>query len=131
MLTFNKALAEGFKYVIESERGEKRPFSISIEPINSVKLMTLEDGLLKRDQNNSLSISTGSFNASLCTNAITGWANMVDEKGKAIPIKLDPAGYITIESLEKVPSTIITEIAGVISSVSQDAANIQIFTDVE
>jgi len=128
-LVYNKQLEEGFKYIIESDRGEKKPFSVTIQPINSVKLMGLEDGLLKRDQANNLSISTGSYNVSLCKSAISAWENMEDNEGKALKIQTNPQGFISEESLSYIPTAIITEIAGVISSTSQDPANIQIFTE--
>ena len=128
-IVFNKKLSEGFNYVVEDERQEKKPFSVIINPIDSVRLVTLEDGLLKRTQDNSLSIATGSYNVSLCRNAITGWGNMIDAEGNTIDIVLDTKGYISGGSLEMLPTALITEIAGVIASVSQDPKNIQLFTD--
>lgn len=127
-LVFNKSLTEGFKYIPEGQRDDKKPFSVVIQPIDSVRLVTLEDGLLKRGQDNSLSISTGSYNVSLCKNAIKAWANMTDESGKALDIQTDPKGYISQESLSKLPTALITEIAGVIASTSQDPSTIQLFT---
>ena len=128
-IVFNKQLEEGFTYVVESERGEKKPFSVIIAPIDSVRLVTLEDGLLKRGQDNSLSISTGSYNVSLCRNAITGWGNLNGEDGKAIECQLDPKGYISERSLSMLPTAIITEIAGVVAAVSQDPATVQTFSE--
>ena len=130
-IIFNKNLAEGFNYIVEDERGEKKPFSVIIQPIDSVRLVTLEDGLLKRSQDNSLSISTGSYNVSLCRNAITGWGNMLDESGKEISIDLDVKGYISESALSKLPTALITEVAGVIAATSQDPSTIQTFTQVE
>lgn len=130
-IVFNKELAEGFNYIVESERGDKKPFSVTIQPIDSVRLVTLEDGLLKRDQNNSLSISTGSYNVSLCRNSIIGWDNMNGADGKTIKIQLDPKGYISEASLSMLPTALITEIAGVIASTSQDPSTIQVFTEIE
>ncbi len=130
-ITFNKELSEGFNYIVESERGEKKPFSVIIQPIDSVRLVQLEDGLLKRSQDNSLSISTGSYNVSLCRNAITGWGNMNDANDKAINIMLDVKGYISEESLSQLPTALITEIAGVIAATSQDPSTIQTFTQVD
>ena len=130
-IVFNKELAEGFTYIVESERGNKKPFSVIIQPIDSVRLVTLEDGLLKRDQNNSLSISTGSYNVSLCRNSIIGWGNMNGVDGKAINIQLDPKGYISEASLSMLPTALITEVAGVIASTSQDPSTIQVFTEIE
>jgi len=129
MIVYNKELAEGFGYTVESERGEAKPFKVTIVPIDSVRLVTLEDGLLKRGADNSLSLSTGSHNVSLCKNAITGWDNLVDSKNKPIELILDGNGFISEESLGLLPTTVITEIAGVISSVSQDPATIQMFTE--
>ncbi len=129
MLVFNSKLVEGFNYTPEDQKGEKKPFSIKVTPIDSVRLVTLEDGLLKRGQDNSLSISTGSFNVSLCRNAITGWTNLNDADGKAIEIQLDPKGYISEHSLAMLPTAMITEIAGVISAVSQDPSQLQLFAD--
>ena len=130
-IVYNKELTEGFEYVVESERGEDKPFTVVIKPIDSVRLVTLEDGLLKRSQDNSLSLSTGSYNVSLCQNAIAGWKNLLDEKGKEIPITLDIQGFIIAESLALIPTSLITEISGVIASVSQDPSTIQLFTDTE
>lgn len=127
-LVFDKSLIEGFNYIVEEERGEDAPFSVIITPIDSVRLVTLEDGLLKRAQDNSLSISTGSYNVSLCKNAITGWGNLKDADGKEIPIKLDPKGYISNDSLSMLPTAMINEIAGVIVATSQDPSTIQTFT---
>ena len=130
-LVFNAQLAEGFKYIVESEKGDKKPFSVMIKPIDSVRLVTLEDGILKRGQDNSLSISTGSYNVSLCCNAVTGWENLVDAKGKTIPIVVDVTGFISTASLEMLPTELIAEIAGVIGAVSQDPSKIQLYTDSE
>jgi len=128
-LVFNKGLSEGFKYIVDSQKGEKKPFAVTIKPIDSVRLVTLEDGLLKRGQDNSLSISTGSYNVSLCKNSIIGWENMEDDKGKAINIKLSVAGFIANESLEMLPTTLLSEIASVIAAVSQDPSSIQMYAE--
>lgn len=126
-IVYNKQLTEGFKYIPEDQRDDKKPFSVTIKPIDSVRLVTLEDGLLKRGQDNSLSISTGSYNVSLCKNALIGWDNMTDEKGKALDIDLEATGYISNDSLSNLPTALITEIAGVIAASSQDPSNIQLF----
>jgi hypothetical protein len=126
-IIYDKTLEEGFKYISEDQRSEKVPFYVVIKPIDSVRLVTLEDGLLKRDADNSLSLSTGSYNVSLCKNAIVGWGGLQDAKGKDLEIQLDPRGYISNESLSKIPTMYINDIANVIASVSQDSANIQIF----
>ncbi len=128
-IIFNKQLTEGFTYTVEAEKGEKKPFSVVLQPIDSVRMMQLEDGLLKRSQDNSLSISTGTYNCSLCTNAITGWTNLTGEDGKAIDIQLNPKGYISDISLSMLPTAIISEIAGVIASTSQDPSTIQMFSE--
>lgn len=128
-IVFNKDLVEGFEYTPDDQKGTKDAFSVTLQPIDSVRLVTLEDGLLKRSQDNSLSISTGSYNVSLCRNAIRGWGNLNDAKGKAIKIELDPKGYISEHSLAMLPTNLITEIASVIASVSQDPLQIQLFVD--
>lgn len=130
-LVFDKSLVEGFNYIVEDERGEESPFGVIITPIDSVRLVTLEDGLLKRSQDNSLSISTGSYNVSLCKNAITGWNNLKDADGNEIKIQLDPKGYISEKSLSMLPTALITEIAGVIAATSQDSSTIQTFTQID
>jgi len=126
-LVYNKSLAEGFKYIPESDRSDKAPFSVIMQPIDSVRLVILEDGLFKRGADNSLSISTGSYNVSLCRNAIKSWDNMTDEAGKVVSIQLDAKGYISQESLSKLPTTLITELANVIATTSQDPSTIQLF----
>ncbi len=127
-IVYDKQLTEGFKYIVESERGDKKPFSVTISTIDSVRLVTLEDGIFKRSVDDSVSLATGSYNVSLCRNSISGWDNMNDAKGKAIPVILDAIGYISLESLSMLPTAMITELAGVIASTSQDPSTIQIFS---
>lgn len=126
-LVYDKTLVTGFKYIIESERGEKKPFSVTLKPIDSVRLVQLEDGLLKRSQDNSLSISSGSHAVSICRNAITGWENLNGADGKPLGIQLDPKDYISEHSLAMLPTSLITEISGVITAVSNDPSTIQTF----
>jgi len=128
-IVFDKNIEEGFTYVVEAERGQENPFSVIIKPIDSVRLVTLEDGILKRDSNDSVSLSTGSYNVSLCCNGIAGWNNLLDSDGKQIPITTGPNGFISLESLAKLPMNVISEVSGVISAVSQDPSTIQIFID--
>jgi len=128
-LIYNEKLAEGFNYTIEDGRNGNKPFSVTINPVDSVQLVILEDGLVKRGEDNSVSFSTGSYNVSLCRNSLTAWENMLDQEDKLINIQLDARGYISRESLKMLPQHVISEIAGVILSVSQDPKNIQLFTD--
>ena len=127
-LTYNSTLVEGFTYIPESQRDEKDPFSVKIVPIDSVRLTRLEDGLLKRDSKNNMSISTGTYYISLLEASITGWENMLDEKGAQLKSVLNAEGFLAPVSIGKLPTTLITELAGVVLSCSQDPANIQIFT---
>lgn len=130
-LVFDRKITEGFPYTPESQRGIKNPFVVTIKPIDSVRLVQLEDGLLKRGADNSLSISSGSYNVSLCVNGVSGWINMLDEKGKDIKITRGADGYISTESLKYLPTELITEIASVIAAVSQDPSKIQVYTEAE
>ena len=128
-IVFDKKVEEGFNYIVEDERGQEKPFSVMLKPIDSVRLVTLEDGILKRDTNDSVSLSTGSYNVSLCCNAITGWENILDADGKELEMTRGPNGFISLESLAKIPTAMISEISGVISAVSQDPSTIQVFTE--
>jgi len=128
-LIFNSQVEEGFDYVPEAQKGEKKPFKVRIVPIPSVVMVKLEDGLLQRSVENELSLKTGSYNVSLCLEAVAGWDNMDDVEGNPIPLVATPKGRISEESLSMLPTGIINEIAGVIASVSQDPASIQIFAE--
>jgi len=128
-IIFDKKIEDGFNYIVEDERGKENPFSVMIKPIDSVRLVTLEDGILKRDSNDAVSLSTGSYNVSLCCNAITGWENILDDSGKPIEMTKGPNGFISLEALAKIPTALISEISGVISAVSQDPSTIQVFTE--
>jgi len=127
-LVYDKKLVEGFDYILESEKQEKKPFTVTVTPIDSVTLVELEDGLLQRDEENSLSFRTGSFNVSLCRRSITSWKNLTGEDGKEIKMEKDEFGFISRDSLKMLPPAVINEIAGVISACSQDPKNIQLFS---
>ena len=123
-LVYNKQL-EGFDYILQSERGEAKPFTLKLKSIDSIELAKLQDGLLQR-ADNSLSIRTGTYNVSVCRLSIIGWSNLLDDKKKQIAINTTAAGTISDISLNMIPADLFEEIASVAVSVSNDPTTLQL-----
>ena len=115
-----------YKYVPLSEREDEKPFSVTIRPLSSRELAILEDKLIKVSKDETISFNSGSFNWDVCKHGIVDWENLTDEKGKQVAIKVKD-GLVTDESLNKLPLYIITEVAGVITSISKDPENAELF----
>jgi hypothetical protein len=126
MLVYNPQI-EGFNYIPMAEKGEEVPFSVKLKTVNSIELAQLTDGLLQRSADDNVSLRTGSYNVGICKSGIIGWAGMTDVNGKEISITLTRNGTIDDASLNKIPAPMFEEIAGVIASVSQDPATLQLF----
>ena len=116
-----------YKYVPVSERDEKQPFMVTIRPLTSRELAVLEDKLLKIGKDETISFSSGSFNWEVCKKGIVDWDNVTDEKNKPLALKKGIDGLIEDETLNLLPLYMITEIAGVISSISKDPENAETF----
>lgn len=125
-LVYNKQL-EGFDYILQSERGDAKPFTLKLKAIDSIELAKLQDGLLQRSDN-SLSIRTGTYNVSVCRLAIIGWDNLLDDKKKQIKMKTTSAGAIADSSLNMIPADLFEEIASVAVSVSNDPTTLQLLS---
>lgn len=131
-LIYNEELSEGFEYIPRSERNAEQPFSVKVKPLDSITLTRLQDGLYQRNvDTSSVSLRTGSYNVSVLENSIVGWTNLTDKSGKPLPMKLTKAGYISRESLQKLPSSLFDEIASVVVAVSSDPSTLQLFTSNE
>ena len=127
-IVHSKEAAEGFNYIIVSERGEKEPFTVKLKVIDSTELVRLQDGLLLRGNDDSISLKTGSYNVSALRLSITGWNNMLDAKGKQIPMAKKVNGLISDDSLNMIPASLFDEIAGVAIDISNDTSKIQLHT---
>ena len=129
-ITYNPEL-EGFYYTLEDQRKDKNPFKVKLKTIPSKDLVKMQDGLLQRTQDDTLSLKTGSYSVTICKASIVDWQGMLDIKGKPVECKLDPSGLISDKCLNMIPANYFEEISNVASLVSQDPANLQLFKDDE
>lgn len=122
---------EGFYYTLQDQKGDDNPFKVKLQIIKSQELVKLQDGLLQRGEDDSLSLKTGSFSVAMCKASIIGWSGMLDKDSKDVPCELDPAGRISESCLDMIPAGYFEEIAHVASMTSQDPASIQLYRDDE
>lgn len=117
----------GYKYIPQSQKGEENPFTLWVKPLTAKQLMNLEDKVVKRSPESEVTLSAGEFSFNVCKLAIVSWENIEDEQGQALKLKLNSDGTVSDESICYIPPELITEIANVVSAVSRDKGNIQIF----
>jgi len=118
---------EGYKYIPQSQKGEENPFTLWVKPLTSKQLMVLEDKVVRRSGDSEVTLSAGQFSFSTCGLSILNWGGIEDSLGNPLTIKKNADGTITDESLCYIPTEIITEVANVVSAISRDKANVQIF----
>lgn len=117
----------GYKYIPQTQKGEANPFTVWVKPLTSKQLMSLEDKVVKRSPESEVTLSAGEFSFNVCKLTVMAWENIEDEKGEPLKLKLNADGTVSDESLCFIPSEIITELANVVSAVSRDKANVQVF----
>jgi len=115
-----------YRYVPILERGEKDPFTVEIRPLTPKELIEIEDKMVRLNKDESISVSTGSYNWEVCKRGIVDWRNLLDERNREIPINRDTIG-ISDETLNYLPISFITEIANVIVGISKDPENAKLY----
>lgn len=129
-ITYNQ-VSEGFWYTPDSQKGEETPFRLKLKTIPSKELVKLQDGLLLRGLNDTISLKTGTYSVSVCKLAILDWEGVLDTDGKSIACVVSKGGMITDESLNVIPAPMFEEISNVVTTVSQDPSTLQLFKDDE
>ena len=121
--------AEGFKYIPMREKGEQNPFTVWIRPIGTRDLLHLEDMIVSRKEDpegNSVHYSQGIFAFRLVQQGLLKWDNIEGADGKPLDLKFED-GVAAADSVAYIAAEYLIEISAVISSITRDPANIQIF----
>ena len=129
MLVYSPKL-EGYFYTPQSQKDEKveRPFRVKLKLLSVEEIAELQDTLVTRTATEVKS-NYGSYFIQACFKGITEWEGMEDAEGKPLAMKKSPIGCINTESLNMIPYQMIEEIGTVITSVSENPKNIQVFAD--
>jgi len=115
-----------YRYIPILQRDEKDPFTVEIRPLTPKELIEIEDKMVRLNKDESVSVSTGSYNWEVCKRGIVDWRNLLDERNREIPIIRDEIG-ISDETLNYLPVSYIAEIANVIVGVSKDPENAKMY----
>jgi hypothetical protein len=121
-----KSAEEVYTYVPISERGEKKPFTVKVRRLTPKEYTFIEDKITRYNQDETISFSTGTFNWNVVKKGLVDWENLLDEKGKPIPIEVGKDGVLD-SSLNLLPLDIITEIANLIINLTKDPENADIY----
>lgn len=108
-----------YNYTPLDERGEENPFSITFVPLSTRAMATLEDGYVTIKGEESISIHQGTYNYKAVKTALKKWENLTDDMGKPIKLKITSKNEVADESLDMLPSAVLSEIAAVIINVSK------------
>jgi len=116
-----------YEYTPLQFREDEKPFKVWFKPLTASELASLEDNLIELNPtSNSMVIRAGSHDLNVLRYSLLRWEGVEDEKGN--PIKLDIVdGVVQDESLEQIPLSIRSEIAGVINNVSKDPDNSDLY----
>lgn len=121
-LTVTKAkLQTNFEYIPLTQKGEDKPFTVYFDAIKLDDLAELQDAAIRINKDGEYSISINTLNYAVIKEALTGWANISDDKG-SIRFKRDDKGA-TDSSLVLIPGDIRNELATIIVEVSKDLPN--------
>ena len=119
-----------YKYIPLIERGEKDPFTVTIRPLTSREFSVVEDVLSRINPDQTMGFAAGSFNFEIVRRGLVDWENLLDEEDKPVEIKKS-GGMVSIESMNMLPVEIITELATVISNITKDPANTEVYLGAE
>ena len=126
-IKITKVPDEGYKYTPKLEEGKDDAFSVWIKPLGTKELMLLEDRMIEKDANGNSYYALNSYSCRCVQKAFVSWENMQDASGKDITPMLNVDGTLSDDSVSCIPTEMITEIASVVSAISKDSSQIQMY----
>jgi len=115
-----------YEYIPVGERGEERPFTVTIKALNAREYALTEDILTRMGQDQTMLFTTGSYNYLIAQKGIKGWKNLLDENDREIKPIMN-GNYLAEESLNLLPPELVTEIANVILGITKDPDNADLY----
>jgi hypothetical protein len=116
-----------YEYIPLDFREDDKPFKIVFKPLTASQLASLEDNLIELNtSNNTMTIKAGTYDLNVLRYSILRWENVLDENGNPISLNVTN-GIVSDDSLELIPITLRSELSGVISSVSKDIDNADLY----
>jgi len=125
-LVVNRAKEQTYEYVPIAERGEKKPFKVTVRRLTPKEFSFIEDKMARINQDQSVSFTTGTFNWEIVKKGLVDWESLLDENGKPVKIVIGSDG-VTDNSLNLLPVDLIAEIANVINGITKDPDNADIY----
>jgi len=108
------------KYIPNLERGEDKPFTVTLKRLTTVEIARFEDALTTYNQETKdIKSSVAMFNINLCKSGIIGWENVLDENDVNVKLLFNSDDNLVTDSCIDDIRTYIDEIAGVISTISK------------
>lgn len=119
-----------YKYVPYAERGKPDAFTVTVKLLDSRVLSKLDDGYVVFGGEESITLQQGTYNMKALKYGVVSWENLTDGEVE-YPVKKNAKGEVLDECLAMLPSSIITEIANVIVSISKFPENADVILGTE
>jgi hypothetical protein len=108
------------KYIPNLERGEDKPFTVTLKRLTTIEIARLEDALTTYNQESKdIKSSVAMFNINLCKSGIIGWENVLDENDVSVKLLFNSDDNLVTDNCIDDIRTYIDEIAGVVSTISK------------
>jgi len=126
-LVVNSAPQGGHKFIPTSQKGEDKPFTVFLKPLDSRDLLKLEDEVVVKKGEDTVFLASGSYSFKVVQKTLQSWANILDDSGEEYILRKDINGEASVESVGLIPAELVTEISNAISAISRDPAAFQIY----
>jgi hypothetical protein len=124
-LVINKQ--EEFEYIPVDFKEDENPFKVVFKPLSPSELASLDDAWTELNTaKQTLTIKTGTYNLNVLRYSLLRWSGVEDAEGKPVTLEI-VEGKVTESSLDYIPMSIRDEIANVISAVSKDIQNADLY----
>ena len=117
---------DGYTYIPSSEVDEKEPFTVKIKPLDTRMLLDFEDRMVERDNDNKIVVAQGVFAFRVVQHGLLDWDNMIGTDGKPLAFKIGGSGTADADMIANIPIDLLTEIAGIITTISRDPSMIPV-----
>lgn len=110
----------GHKFIPLSQKGEDKPFTVYLNPLDSRDILKLEDEVVVKKGDDTVFLASGAYAFKVVQKTLQAWENITDADGKDLTLVKTLDGEASVESVGMIPSNIITEISNAISAISRD-----------
>jgi hypothetical protein len=129
-LVIKQKTEDTIEYIPILERESEAPATFTLKRIPQRAFAKLEDQLARVYNDQSIGLSTATFNYNVVKLSLVDWANINDEYERPITPEKTKEGVFKDDYINMIPQAVINELAEVAAGITRDSNQIELFKSI-